>query len=41
VAGGAPIPQGPPEREATMIDPDDEGEMERVFAELTGYVAGD
>jgi electron transfer flavoprotein beta subunit len=41
VAGVDPIPKGPSEREATMIDPDDEGEMERVFAELTGYVAGD
>ena len=41
VAGVDPIPKGPSEREATVIDPDDEGEMERVFAELTGYVAGD
>jgi len=41
VSGVDPIPKGPSEREATMIDPDDEGEMERVFEEMTDYVAGD
>ena len=41
VAGVDPIPKGPSEREATMINPDDEGEMESVFEEMTGYVAGD
>jgi electron transfer flavoprotein beta subunit len=41
VSGVDPIPKGPSEREATMIDPDDAGEMETVFEEMTDYVAGD
>jgi electron transfer flavoprotein beta subunit len=41
VAGVDPIPKGPSERDATMIDPEDDGEMEAVFEELTQYAAGD
>ncbi len=41
VAGVDPIPKGPSEREATMIDPDDEAAMEAVFEELNTYTAGD
>ena len=41
VAGADPIPKGPSEREATMIDPDDGAGMESVFEELNQYAAGD
>jgi len=41
VAGVDPIPKGPSEREATIIDPDDEGAMEAVFEEMNTYAAGD
>ena len=41
VAGVDPIPKGPSEREATMIDPDDGAGMESVFEELNQYAAGD
>jgi len=41
VAGVDPIPKGPSEREAEMIDPDDDEGMESVFEELNQYAAGD
>jgi electron transfer flavoprotein beta subunit len=41
VAGVDPIPKGPSEREATMIDPEDDAGMESVFEELNQYAAGD
>jgi electron transfer flavoprotein beta subunit len=41
VAGVDPIPKAPSEREATVIDPADDAEMETVFQELDPYAAGD
>ncbi|MXR50514.1 electron transfer flavoprotein subunit beta/FixA family protein [Halovenus sp. WSH3] len=41
VAGVDPIPKGPDEREATMIDPSDDSEMDSVFQELAAYAGGD
>jgi electron transfer flavoprotein beta subunit len=41
VAGVDPIPKAPSEREATMIDPDDDEGMEQVLDELAPYAAGD
>ena len=41
VSGVDPIPKAPSEREATMVDPDDDAEMERVVDELAPYAAGD
>jgi len=41
VAGVDPIPKAPSEREAMMVDPDDEDELEQVVDELTPYAAGD
>jgi len=41
VAGVDPIPKGPSERDATMIDPDDEEGMETVFEEMQQFAAGD
>jgi electron transfer flavoprotein beta subunit len=41
VSGVDPIPKGPSEREATMIDPADDEEMAQVFEELNQYAAGD
>ena len=41
VAGVDPIPKGPDEREATLVDPDDEAAMEDVFQELNAYAGGD
>jgi electron transfer flavoprotein beta subunit len=41
VAGVDPIPKGPSERDATMIDPDDEEEMEAVFEEMKEFATGD
>jgi electron transfer flavoprotein beta subunit len=41
VAGVDPIPKAPSEREATMVDPDDDEGMEQVLDELTPYAAGD
>ena len=41
VAGVDPIPKAPSEREATMIQPDDDEGMEEVFEELNQYAAGD
>jgi electron transfer flavoprotein beta subunit len=41
VSGVDPIPKAPSEREATLVDPDDGGEMESVFEELNQYAAGD
>ncbi len=41
VAGVDPIPKAPSEREATMIEPDDEEGMEEVFEQLQPYAAGD
>jgi electron transfer flavoprotein beta subunit len=41
VAGVDPIPKAPSEREATMVDPSDEGEMASVFEELEPYAEAD
>jgi electron transfer flavoprotein beta subunit len=41
VAGVDPIPKGPSEREATMIEPDDEDGMEEVFEEMKQFATGD
>jgi len=41
VAGVDPIPKGPSEREATVVDPGDTAAMERVLGELTPYAGGD
>ncbi|RXK46681.1 electron transfer flavoprotein subunit beta/FixA family protein [Halorientalis pallida] len=41
VAGVDPIPKAPPEREATMVDPSDEGAMADVFEELEPYAGAD
>ena len=41
VAGVDPIPRAPSEREATMVDPDDDEAMEGVVDELTPFAAGD
>jgi electron transfer flavoprotein beta subunit len=41
VAGVDPIPKGPSEREATMIEPEDEEGMEEVFEEMKQFAAGD
>jgi electron transfer flavoprotein beta subunit len=41
VAGVDPIPKAPSEREATMIEADDEEGMADVFEELEPYAAGD
>jgi len=41
VSGVDPIPKAPSEREATMVDPDDDAEMEQVVDELAPYAAGD
>ncbi len=41
VAGVDPIPKGPSERDATMIEPDDEEGMEEVFEKMSQYAAGD
>ena len=41
VAGVDPIPKGPSERDAQLIDPDDEEGMEAVFEEMTQYAGGD
>jgi len=41
VSGVDPIPKGPSERDATMIDPDDEAGMEQVFETMAEYAAGD
>ena len=41
VAGVDPIPKGPSEREARMIDPSDQEGMEAVFEELNTFAAGD
>jgi electron transfer flavoprotein beta subunit len=41
VAGVDPIPKAPSEREATMIEPDDEEGMESVLEEMQPYAAGD
>jgi len=41
VAGVDPIPKAPSEREATVIDGGDSGELEQVVEELTPYAAGD
>jgi len=41
VAGVDPIPKGPSERDATLVDPDDEAEMSEVFEEIQQFVAGD
>ncbi|WP_247001378.1 electron transfer flavoprotein subunit beta/FixA family protein [Halosolutus gelatinilyticus] len=35
-----PIPKAPSEREATMIDPDDEGELAQILDEMQPYAAG-
>lgn len=35
-----PIPKAPSEREATMIDPDDEGGMGDVLEEMQPYATG-
>ncbi|WP_435349610.1 electron transfer flavoprotein subunit beta/FixA family protein [Haloarchaeobius sp. HRN-SO-5] len=36
-----PIPKAPAEREATMVDPDDEQGMESILEEMTPLAAGD
>jgi len=41
VAGVDPIPKGPSERDATMIDPDDDEEMKSVFDEMKVFAGGD
>jgi len=41
VAGVDPIPKAPSEREATVVDPSSDEEMESVFEELNQYAAGD
>ena len=41
VAGVDPIPKAPSEREATMVDPSDEGAMAEVFEELEPYAGAD
>jgi electron transfer flavoprotein beta subunit len=41
VSGVDPIPKGPSEREATMINPDNQEGMEAVFEELSDYATGD
>jgi electron transfer flavoprotein beta subunit len=41
VAGVDPIPKAPSEREATMVEPDDEEAMADVFEEMEPYAAGD
>jgi electron transfer flavoprotein beta subunit len=41
VAGVDPIPKGPSERDATMVDPDDEEGMEELFEEMQQFAAGD
>ncbi|WP_436907138.1 electron transfer flavoprotein subunit beta/FixA family protein [Halosimplex marinum] len=41
VAGVDPIPKAPSEREATVVDPDDDAAMESVVEELEPYAAGD
>jgi electron transfer flavoprotein beta subunit len=41
VAGVDPIPKAPSEREATVVEPDDEAEMEAVFEEIAAYAGGD
>jgi electron transfer flavoprotein beta subunit len=41
VAGVDPIPKGPSERDATVIDPDDQDGMETVFEEMQQYTTGD
>lgn len=41
VAGVDPIPKGPSERDATIVDPDDEDGMQEVFEQMKGFAAGD
>ena len=41
VAGVDPIPKGPDEREAQLVDPDDDAAMESVFEELQAHAGGD
>ena len=41
VAGVDPIPKGPSEREATMVEPDDDDGMEEVFEEMKQFATGD
>jgi len=41
VAGVDPIPKGPSERDAMMIEPDDREGMEEVFEEMQQFAAGD
>jgi electron transfer flavoprotein beta subunit len=41
VSGVDPIPKAPSEREATMVEPDDEEAMADVFEEIESYAAGD
>ena len=41
VSGVDPIPKAPSEREATMIEPDDEAAMGELLDELRPYAAGD
>ncbi len=41
VSGVDPIPKAPSEREAQMVEPDDEEEMGEVLEEIQPFVAGD
>jgi electron transfer flavoprotein beta subunit len=41
VSGVDPIPKAPSEREATMVQADEDEEMQALFAELEPYAAGD
>ncbi|WP_436934881.1 electron transfer flavoprotein subunit beta/FixA family protein [Halovenus marina] len=41
VAGVDPIPKGPSERDAMLIDPNDEEGMEAVFEEMSEFATGD
>jgi electron transfer flavoprotein beta subunit len=41
VAGVDPIPRGPAERDATVVDPDDERAMAELFEEIQRFATGD
>jgi electron transfer flavoprotein beta subunit len=41
VAGVDPIPKAPSEREATVVEPDDDAGMEEIYEEMAAYAGGD
>jgi electron transfer flavoprotein beta subunit len=41
VAGVDPIPKAPSEREATVVEPDDDAGMEEIYEEMAAYTGGD